>query len=133
LLPHHDLLDLFLPGAGFRLTEWSHRCWRLDRCERPRRNLRSRLYFWRWGGSRWLAQRLQEFTDPGRVGFPLSSLNGLRVFRPRLTGSAGQLRRALLSLFLRFLGDACNQARNTNDRRDDDEDEVLIEVHGARR
>ena len=132
LLQHHDLLHLFLPGAEFGLTEWPDRCWRLDGCERARRNLRSRLYFWRWGGSCRLAQRLQEFTDPVRVGFRLGSLDGLRVFRPRAR-SAGQLRRTLLSLFLRFLGNVRNPARDANYRRDDDEDDVLIPVHGWRR
>jgi hypothetical protein len=36
-----------------------------------------------------------------------------------------------LRLFLRFLGDARNQPRDTDDRRDDDENDVLIEVHVA--
>ena len=128
LLQHHDLLHLFLPGAEFGLPEWPHRCWRLNWCERSRRNLRSRLYFW-WCSSRGLAQRLQEFTDPVRVGLRLGSLDGLRVFRA--TGSAGQLRRTLRS-FLRFLRNARNQSRDADDRRDDDEDDVLIPMHGWR-
>ena len=127
LWQHHDLLHLFLPGAEFGLPEWPHRCWRLNWCERSRRNLRSRLYFWRWGSSRGLAQRLQEFTDPVRVGLRLGSLDGLRVFRA--TGSARQLRRTLRS-FLRFLRNARNQSRDADDRRDDDEDDVLIPMHG---
>lgn len=127
LWQHHDLLHLFLPGAEFGLPEWPHRYRGLDRCERSRRNLRSRLYFWRWGSSRRLAQRLQEFADPVRVGFRLGSLDGLRVFRA--TGSARQLRRTLRS-FLRFLRNARNQSRDADDRRDDDEDDVLIPMHG---
>ena len=126
LLQHHDLLHLFLPGAESGSREWARRCWRLDWCERSRRNLRSRLYFGRWRGSRRLAQRFQEFTDPVRVAFRLGSLDRLRVFRPR-AGSARRLRRSLL--FLRTLRDFRNQSRDADDRRDDDEDDVLIEVH----
>ena len=130
-LLHNDLLYLFFPGAEFGSAEWPHRCRRLDWRQRSRRNLRSRLYFWRWRGSRGLPEGFQEFPDPIGVGFRLSSLHRLGVFRPP-AGSARRLRRPLLLPFLRFLGDACNQARNTNDRRNNNEDDVLIEVHGKR-
>ena len=93
-----------------------------------RGNLCARLCFRRWRCSRRLAQRFQ-FPDALFVGFRSHSLNGL----PHLRLWGRRLRRLTpsLRLFLRFLGDARNQPRDTDDRGDDDENDVLIPVHGA--
>src|SRR5437773_2601646 len=93
-------------------------------------HLRARLYFRRWRCSCRLAQRFQEFPDAFLVGFRSRSLNGLRhlrLWRRTLRRLAPSLR-----LFLRLLGDARNQPRDTDDRGDDDENDVLIPVHGWR-
>src|SRR5205814_10175333 len=102
----------------------------LDWCKWSRCKLRARVYFRRWRSSRRLTQRFQEFPDALLVGFRSRSLNGLR--HRRLWGRTLRRLTALLRLFLRLLGDARNQPRDTNDRGDDDENDVLIPVHGWR-
>ena len=85
------------------------------------------MCFRRWRCSCRLAQRFQEFPDALFVGFRSRSLNGLWNFRLRWR----TLRRltSSLRLFLRFLGDTRNQPRDRDDRGDDDENDVLVEVH----
>jgi hypothetical protein len=76
-----------------------------------------------------LAQGFQKFPDALFVGFRSRSLNGL--WNSRLRWRTLRRLTPSLRLFLRFLGDARNQPRDTDDRRDDDENDVLIEVHVA--
>src|SRR5207237_9437251 len=98
-LQHSDFFYLFFPSAEFGPTERSHRRRRLDWRKRSRRDLRARLYFWRWCSSRRLAQRFQEFSNAVRVGFRLGSVDGLGVFRSGLAGRTRRLWRTLLFLW----------------------------------
>jgi len=86
----------------------------------------ARQCFRRWRCSRRLAQRFQKFPDALFIGFRSRSLNGLWNSRLRWRSLTPSLR-----LFLRFLGDARNQPLDTDDRRYDDENDVLTPVHVA--
>jgi hypothetical protein len=78
-----------------------------------------------------LAERFQKFADAFLIRFWPDALNWLYRFTRglrRLWSSTPSL-----GLFFGFLADVRDQPGNADDSGDDDEDDVLIEVHAARR